>query len=165
MGDVAVALAVGVRAPAHPADDDGPAAAVLDPWLVVELGGEEVLFGYAESHPATGGRSWVRSSPVAELDEEAGRARTESGRAYALGRRVAVEDLDEEGRTALRLLAAEFLGAEPLPGDDDDARWVSARKWARRLGVEAPPRDPEAVRRFLRSHEERYLALRRGRTA
>ena len=145
------------------AADDGPAASGLDPWLPLELGGEEVLFGYAERHPATGGLSWVRSSPVAELDEEAGRARTASGRVYALGRRVALEDLDEEGSTALRLLAAESLGAEPLPGDDDDARWVSARKWARHLGVEAPPRDRAAVGRFLRRHAERYLALRAGR--
>ncbi len=143
-----------------PADD--PAAAGLDPWLVLELGGEEVLFGYAARHPCTGGLGWVRSSPVVELDEEAGRARTESGRVYALGRRTAVEELDEEGRTALRLLAAESLGAEPLPGDADDARWVSARKWARHLGAAAPPRDRAAVARFLHRHEERYLALRAG---
>ena len=143
-----------------PADE--PATAGLDPWLPLELGGEEVLFGYAGRHPATGGLSWVRSSPVAELDEAAGRARTASGRVYALGRRTDVGEFDEEGRTALRLLAAESLGAEPLPGDDDDARWVSARKWARHLGVEAPPRDRAAVGRFLRRHEERYLALRAG---
>ncbi len=122
-----------------------------------------MLFGYAGRHPATGGLGWVRSSPVVELDEEAGRARTAGGRVYALGRRVDVEDLDGEARAALRLLAAEFLGAEPLPGDADDARWVSARKWARHLGVAAPPRDREAVERFLRGHGERYLALRAGR--
>ncbi len=142
---------------------DEPAAAGLDPWLPLELGGEVVLFGYAGRHPATGGLSWVRSSPVVELDEEAGRARTENGRVYALGRRVAIGELDEEARTALRLLAAEFLGAEPLPGDADDVRWVSARKWARHLGVEAPPRDGEAVEGFLRGRGERYLALRAGR--
>ncbi len=142
---------------------DGPAAAGLDPWLPLELGGEEVLFGYAGRHPATGGLSWVRSSPVVELDEEAGRARTAGGRVYALGRRVDVEDLDGEARAALRLLAAEFLGAEPLPGDAQDARWVSARKWARHLGVAAPPRgDRAAVERFLRRHGERYFALRAG---
>ncbi len=143
-----------------PADD--PAAAGLDPWLVLELGGAEVLFGYAERHPATGGLSWVRNSPVVELDEAAGRARTASGRVYALGRRTAIEELDEEARTALRLLAAESLGAEPLPGDADEARWVSARKWARHLGAAAPPRDRAAVARFLRRHGERYLALRAG---
>jgi len=143
--------------------DDGPAAAGLDPWLVLELGGDEVLFGFAARHPATGGLSWVRSSPVAELDQAAGRARTASGRVYALGRRAAPGELDEEGRTALRLLAAESLGPEPLPGDVDDARWVSARKWARRLGVDAPPRDRAAVGRLLRRHGERHLALRAGR--
>ncbi len=137
---------------------DGPAAAGLDPWLPLELGGEEVLFGYAGRHPATGGLSWVRSSPVVELDEAAGRARTAGGRVYALGRRTGIGRLDEEARTALRLLAAEFL-----PGDADDARWVSPRKWARHLGVEAPPRDRAAVERFLRGHGERYLALRAGR--
>ncbi len=141
---------------------DGPATAGLDPWLPLELGGEEVLFGYAGRHPRTGGLSWMRSSPVVELDEAAGLARTASGRVYALGRRTGIGRLDEEARTALRLLAAEFLGAELLPGDADDARWVSARKWARHLGVAAPPRDGEAVGHFLRGHGERYLALRAG---
>ena len=142
---------------------DEPAIAGMAPWLLLELGGEEVLFGYAERHSFTGGHSRVRSSPVVELDEAAGRARTAGGRVYALGRRTGIGRLDEEARTALRLLAAEFLGAELLPGDADDARWVSARKWARHLGVEAPPRDRAAVERFLRGHEERYRALRAGR--
>ena len=58
----------------------------MDPWMLAEAFGEECLFGFAGLHPATGGLSWVLSTPVAEFNEAADRARTASGRVYALGR-------------------------------------------------------------------------------
>ena len=102
--------------------------------------------------------SWVRSTAVAWLDETAGRARTASGRRYALGRRTTVANLPtEEARIAFAFLVSPHLadpGAEP-PVDGDSAAaaaWVAACKVARHLGLEAPPlRDPAAVTEFLAS--------------
>lgn len=45
--------------------------AVLDRWLVAEDDDTEVLLGFALRHNEFGGLSWIRSSPIAELDEEA----------------------------------------------------------------------------------------------
>jgi hypothetical protein len=142
------------------------AEARLDPWCVVAVvPGVEVLFGYAERHPATGGRSWMRSSPISHLDEAAGTATTASGRLYSLGRRTAPEAIeDEEAWVALELLIGR-AGAGPADPSvvGSLGEWLSARKWARHCGVEPPPRnDPGAVRRFLAEHVEAYAARRGG---
>ncbi len=141
--------------------------AFLDPWLLFELhDGLEILFGYAVNHPVTGGLSWMHSSPVKEFDEVACRARTVSGRLYALGRRTAVECLDEEGRAVFDLLILKpggFLAPDPL-ADFFTGEWLAARKWARHLQVPPPPRDdPAAVRRFLDLYGELYSSFREGR--
>lgn len=142
--------------------------ATLDPWLLIEMpDGDRLLFGYAERHPLTGGLSWLRSSPVVELDEAAGRARTASGRIYVLGRRTSVDRLEsEEGRAALLLLVLKpegLLASDPLE-DDATGAWLIARKWGRHLGIDAPPREkPEAVRCFLDKYADLYAALRAGR--
>ena len=80
----------------------------MDSWCLVELAdGAEVLFGFVVEHAGTGGLSWVRSTAVVWLDETAGRARTASGRRYALGRRIAVADLPtEEARIAFTFLVS-----------------------------------------------------------
>ena len=130
-------------------------------WLVVDKFGEEVLFGFATSHPNTGGLSYVLSTPVLEFIESADRARTASGRVYSLGRQISHRELDEEGQIALRM----FLADDPsgYPGADDDILWLSARKMARHLGLIAPPRaDPVAVDRFWQMHLRAYGKLRSG---
>jgi hypothetical protein len=140
---------------------DEPTTAEMDPWLLVEVHGEDCLFGFAKWHPTTGGLSWTRSTPIIELDETAGRARTASGRVYALGRAIEFEELDEEASLAWCLVA----GAVSMPEAARwrGVRWLTARKMARHLGTVAPPRsDPEAVEKFLEAHRERYLSLRRG---
>ena len=141
---------------------DKSAAAEMDPWLVVDVGGEPSLFGFAQRHPNTGGLSWVLSTAIVELDEAAGRARTASGRVYALGRRIEPGALDEEGSLALRLLLTKWTRREPPP--DQDLRWLTARKMARHLRVEPPRRDdPAAVELFLQTYHESYVARRDGR--
>lgn len=142
--------------------------ATLDPWCVVPIIGERVLFGYAVTHPETGGLSWMSSTPVRYLDETAQRATTASGRRYALGRRIEPTDVvteGEEARVAFELLigaAATDAAAGPSISIDrhPDACWVTACKMARHLGITPPARSPVAVQDFLRLHGEAYAALR-----
>ncbi|NOG73675.1 hypothetical protein [Roseicella sp. DB1501] len=151
--------------------DDRRPDATMDPWCLVELGdGDEVLFGFAVEHARTGGLSWVRSTAVVWLDETAGRARTASGRRYALGRRTTMADLPtEEARIAFALLVGPHLAdpdaGPPVDGDPAAAAaWVAACKVARHLGLDAPPlSDPAAVARFITSNIESYALLRSGR--
>jgi hypothetical protein len=147
---------------AVPSLADAPVTATMSAWMMVEASGEVCLFGYATSHPSTGGLSWVLSTRVVEFAPTMDKARTASNRIYALGRHVTVRELDEEGRVALRLLLSD--GADGDPGRDDDVAFVTARKMARHLGVNAPPRhDPIAVERFIEAHHDAYLALLAGR--
>ena len=91
-----------------------PADACLNPWLRFELpAGDAILFGYASKHPVTGGLSWMHSSRLRQVDEKAGRARTASGRLYALDQRIAVDQLDEEGHAAFELLILTQLSHQP----------------------------------------------------
>ncbi len=79
--------------------------ACMDPWCLISLRDGACLFGFATRHNGTGGSSWMRSSPVAQLDEARGRARTASGRLYELGRRTEPGHLqDPEAWAAFRLL-------------------------------------------------------------
>lgn len=136
-----------------------PITATMSRWMVVDFLGEECLFGFADEHPLTGGLSYVMSTPVVEFTESTDRARTASGRVYALGRLISARDLDEEGHLALRLFWTD--GQHDYPGYGDDIAWVTARKMARHLRVSAPPRaDPIAVERFLERNMEAYLARR-----
>jgi hypothetical protein len=152
-------------------DDDKPTYAVMDPWCLVELmGGSKALFGFAVEHPATGGLSWVISTPLVWLNPVAGRARTWSGRHYVLGRRITPLELPtEEARIAFSLLASPHLEdpetGRTFAGDADlAATWVTACKMARHLKIDAPPlHDPAAVRDFVTCNMERYAMLRDGR--
>jgi hypothetical protein len=140
---------------------DARVTAKMTAWMLVDCFGEECLFGFAELHPNTGGLSWVLSTPVVEFSATVDRARTQSGRVYALGRLISSRELDEEGRVALRLLLPDDQA--DYPGRADDVAWVVARKMARHLGETAPLRtDPFAVERFLRRHMSTYLRYRRG---
>jgi len=136
---------------------DEPTTAEMDPWLVVDLGGEDHLFGDATWHPNTGGLSWVLSTEIIELDVKAGRARTASGRVYRLGREIGLVELDEEA-----VLAMHLLTGEPTVGLGEYMRalsWVSACKMARHLSLEPPRRDdPAAVQEFLNTHVDLYQA-------
>jgi hypothetical protein len=136
-----------------------PVTAVMARWMMVEACDGECLFGFAAEHPGTGGLSYVLSTHVVELTEAADRARTASGRVYALGREISVRELDAEGRVALRVLLAN--GSDGYPGVDDDLAWVSARKMARHLRVSPPSRaNPAAVQRFIDRHINAYRARR-----
>jgi hypothetical protein len=126
-------------------------------WMLVEASGDACLFGFAEQHPNTGGLSWILSTPVVELTGTEDRARTASGRVYALGQQISTRELDEEGRVALRLLLQD--DEDGYPGRMDDVAWVTSQKIARHLRVDAPPRaDPAAVERFLERYLRAYLA-------
>lgn len=138
-------------------------AAHLDPWCLVPLeGGETVLFGYALSHPATGGLAWLVSTEVLELDEAAGRAATRSGRDYVLGRRFTARDVGgegEEARLAFRLLVEP---ASEVAGElaDLDRGWLACCKAARHLGVAVSARTAAEVDAFLDTYLLAYHALR-----
>lgn len=132
-----------------------PVTATMSRWLVVEAYDEDCLFGFAEIHPRTGGLSWLLSTPIIELSEEVCRARTRSGRVYQLGRKMSAPELDDEGRTALRLL----LNRDDCPGRAQDTAWVTAQKVARHLALVPPPRsNPAEVERFHMSYRDTYLA-------
>jgi hypothetical protein len=138
---------------------DAKVTATMNVWMVVDAFGEECLFGFATSHPNTGGLSYVLSTSVLEFTASADRARTASGRVYSLGRQISHRDLDEEGQIALRMLLAD--GADTYPGAEDDIQWLSARKMARHLGLTAPTRsDPVAVENFWRMNLPAYVNLR-----
>ena len=150
---------------------DGPNA-VLDPWCLIELeGDDEVLFGYALRHPSTGGLSWLTSSPVVWLDEVAGRAVTRSGRRYGLGRRMEPHEIPSEGEEPwmaydilLRGDAADEEAVPPFSADPAaDHRWLASQKMARHLGVAAPGRDPREVHAFIKRHLMSYVAQRAAR--
>ena len=137
------------------------ATAIMNPWMEVEAFDQPCLFGFAEQHPSTGGLSWVLSTEIKEMTPAADRARTASGRIYALGREISLRELDEEGRVALRLLLT--AGQDGYPGRNDDRDWVVACKVARHLRLEPPlRRDPTAVKRFLRLNADAYIAKRRA---
>ncbi len=133
-----------------------PGTAAMDRWLVIDFRGQRCLFGFATSHPRTGGRSWTKSSAIVELDEASGSARTASGRLYLLGRRIDQEELDEEGRLAMDILVR---GIDDVLLGPCDLLWLMACKRARHLGQEPPARmDCPAVERFVAASENRYLA-------
>lgn len=143
-------------------DADVSPIALMDPWLVVCANAERSLFGFARRHPTTGGLSWMLSTPIVELNEVTGRARTLSGRPYQLGRRIEPCELDEEGAVALCLLLGRHAQRGPFSGHD--VSWLIARKMARHLNLSPPPRDDtEVVEQFLRTHHDRYMAMREER--
>lgn len=135
-----------------------PATATMSRWMEIEVDGECCLFGFAEQHPRTGGLSWTVSTPIEEMTPAADRVRTASGRVYQLGRNISLQELDEEGRVALRLLVT----TDDYPGRDDEHAWLVSCKMARHLKSDPPPRnDPPAVKRFLQLHAGAYVAKRR----
>jgi hypothetical protein len=140
--------------------------ASMDPWCLIRLAGGDVLLGYAARHPATGGLSWVRSTPVVEINELARWARTESGRRYRLGRGIALAELprvSDEGWIAYLLLVAR---AEGMLADSDGsffetaASWLAACKAARWLKVHPPRRNRSEVDAWWAEHLEVYVAVR-----
>jgi hypothetical protein len=139
----------------------------LDPWCAVPLEtGETILFGYALHHAETGGLAWLGSSELLHLDAAHGRARTRSGRRYLLGRQFAAIDVGGEGEEA-RLAFQLLIGFDFEELDDlveVDRRWLQARKAARHLGIEPPPRTAVATRSFFERHGAAYLAVRRRGT-
>ena len=131
----------------------------LDPWLPFwEHGGADPprlhLFGWAPHHHRLLGLTWLRSSFVVSLEEEARRASTVSGSRYALGRRLASPaELCPEGRVAWNALV--LGGATEL-----ERRWIAACKAARWLGIPSPALDGDAVGDFVARHGGEYVALR-----
>lgn len=134
-------------------------AARLDPWCLVDIDGNKHLFGYAVVHNLTGGKSWTRSSPIVEIDEEAGLCRTASGRLYGLGRRIMAKDLEDEEA----LLALEMLIERPRKGDRLEmgksvraSCFLTARKIARHLGIETPVTLDGDHAAFIEQHQADY---------
>ena len=143
----------------------GPTA-WMDRWTVLDLGDQLALFGFAPGLRRRSGLSWVRSAPLVQLDLRLGRAMTEDGAVYGLGRRFRLEDLtDEEGWAALQLLMERRFGGRAVPRDDlAAAKWLASQAMARWLDVAPPPRnDHGLVERFLDAYGELYLACRRNR--
>jgi cell division protease FtsH len=148
------------------------ADAVMDPWCLVPLvTGGRVLFGFALQHPRTGGLSWVRSTPVVNLDVAAERAATESGRHYELGRRMESASIPLEGEEAevayALLFGSAAMSIEPPPIITDRQlaiEWITACKMARHLGIVAPAHAPAAVEAFTAQNMEAYLLLRQRGT-
>ena len=134
----------------------------LDPWCPVEIApGVDILFGFAERHPLTGGQSWMQSSPIVSLDEDTGVARTQSGRSYSLGTRL--EPTGEEALCALGILTGRAPAGRPGEDRERDVMWLTACKVARWCRAVCPPRtDAEAIRAFLATHRAAYMARRAG---
>src|SRR3954463_9768691 len=59
----------------------------MDRWTVLDLGDQLALFGFAPELRRRSGLSWVRSAALVRLDLRLGRAMTEDGIVYGLGRR------------------------------------------------------------------------------
>jgi hypothetical protein len=142
---------------------EGAPDARLDPWCLVPLPGRaEYLFGFAAYHSGTGGLSWMRSSPLELLDQARGRAITESGRLYELGRRTEPTELrDPEGKAAFRLLtgtSGDCREEAPLL-----SAWLTACKIARWIAAQPPPCCSVEVERFITKHRQAYKARRLGR--
>lgn len=148
--------------------------ALMDPWCAVPVvTGDQILFGFALRHPILGGLSWARSSPITALDMAAGRATTESGRRYQLGRQVELKDipgLGEEAWVAFDLLignnAKDADAVPPISADTvRDARWLGACKMARHLGLSPPSRTAAEIDSFVIRHFPNYAARRAAGTA
>lgn len=161
-----------IRSPSGRTGDGVPQPdfdAVLDPWCLVPLqDGEDVLFGYALSHPGTGGLSWLVSTPIRDLNPRRDRAVTASGRRYRLLRRIELEDIPDEGDeawVAFDLMlggdVADIDAVPPISADPPaDTRWVAACKMARHLGLAPPQRSPKNVEAFIAAHLSTYLRRR-----
>jgi hypothetical protein len=148
--------------------DPWTADARLDPWALVPVtGGQHVLYGYAPIHSGTGGLSWTRSSPVAQIDLSAKRAITLSGRRYDLGRSVQAAEIPALGFEpwlAFDLLVTpetEEPLVPPISADRDrESLWVACQKAARHLGVRAPGLDPDEVEAFVKQYRAAYTKKR-----
>ncbi len=145
--------------------------ACMRPWCAVPLhNGSQILFGYALRHPVLGGLSWVSSSEVIELDDERGRARTRSGRVYALGQKIQIDEipaLGDEPWIAFEHLVGDayhaFAEFPRCPAKRSiDRAWLSACKAARHLDVAPPQRERGAVQAFMDRYLSAYLLLRAG---
>ena len=134
----------------------------MDPWSLILVEDFECLFGFAAYHNGTGGLSWTRSSPVVQLDEARGRARTESGRLYELGRRTEPSAFQDLECLAAFLLLVEIQGScsHELRAL---GRWLTTCKMARWLGLQPPSCDPAEVEQFLTAHGKAYRAKLSGR--
>jgi hypothetical protein len=124
--------------------------------------GDEVLFGFALSHPVTGGLGWTATSELVELNRAGNGGKTLSGRRYLLGRRFDPIDVGAEGEEA-RLAFQLLIGVGYEDMDElveVDRRWLQAMKAARHLGVEPPIRTDAATRAFFETHQAAYFALR-----
>jgi hypothetical protein len=138
----------------------------MDRWTVLDFCDQLALFGFAPELRRRSGLSWVRSAPLVRLDLRFGRAITEDGVVYGLGRRFRLDDLtDEEGWAALQLQLERRFGGRAVPPDDlAAAKWLATRAMARWLDVVPPSRnDHSLVERFLDAYGELYLARRRDR--
>jgi hypothetical protein len=138
----------------------------MDRWTMLDFCDQLVLFGFAPELRRRSGLCWVRSAPLVRVDLRLGRALTEDGLVYGLGRRFRLDDLtDEEGWAALQLLVERSFGGRAVPRDNlAAAKWLASQVMARWLDVTPPPiNDHGLVERFLDPYRELYLARRRDR--
>ena len=135
-------------------------SAELSQWLVVEIDGNQHLFGYATRHTGTGGLSWLLSTPIVSMAKGQTSAQTASGTAYVLEERITEADLDEEGQVAHDLLIRHRSSSRDHLAD---LLWLSARKWARHLGLSCPARnDIDGLKHFFADQYEAYANIRRS---
>lgn len=138
---------------------EGEPKAQLEPWCFGELAGARCLFGFATQHNMLGGLSWVRSSPIVEIDETMGRARTYSGRLYRLGKKITPAEFDEEASAAFRQLFRKSKNKT----DRRTAIWLTCCKMGRWLNLTPPPRkDILGLEQFMQTHEDAYLRARQS---
>lgn len=137
--------------------------ASLDPWTIVEYRGADCLFGYATYHNALGGLAWSRSTAIMQLNSVQGRALTESGRQYSLGRRANPSELDElEPRLALVLLTDQSHMS--VSEEKHAILWLSCRKWSRWPRISAPTYESNvaALVGWLSEYEAAYRTARKA---
>lgn len=145
---------------------EGWPTAWMERWTVLDCGDQLALFGFVPELRRRSGLSWLHSAPLLRLEPRRGRALTEDGAVYGLGRRFRLAELtDEEGWAALRLATERRFGGASLPRDDlAAAKWLASRSMARWLDVAPPPaNDQSLVERFLDAYGALYQLRRADR--
>lgn len=131
----------------------------MDPWKIVNIGGEPALFGFMTWHPVTGGLAWSVTSRLVE-PPLFGTAVTAS-RTYLVGQALWAGEVTLECEVAYRVLVTP---EKLTPEQKSNARLLlTASKMARWLGMEVP--DPMSVQpadleRFISEYRERYREAR-----
>lgn len=106
----------------------GQAVARMTPYVVLKRGLEvddaRRIDGLASTNSETGGLSWCLSSEIESMSDDRTWAVIPGGDEHKLGPKITLDDLDDEGGTALR----QMVTFADYPGRDDDFNYVVLRK-------------------------------------